>query len=85
MVSTSTCAVLINNSKDDPYTAVTSINNKIISHMICHNATWPKNKIQTNKQTNRNVITEHNGWYHMLPTGTYIHVSKEWDVHIHTI
>lgn len=53
--------------------------------MICHNATWPKNKIQTNKQTNRNVITEHNGWHYMLPTGTYIHVSKEWDVHIHTI
>lgn len=45
--------------------------------MICHNATWPKNKIQTNKQTNRNVITEHNGWYHMLPTGTYIHVLNE--------
>lgn len=27
----STCAVLINNSKDDPYIAVTSINNDKIS------------------------------------------------------
>lgn len=54
--------------------------------MICHNAHDPKIRYKlTNKQTNRNVIIEHNGWHHMLPTGTYIHVLNEWDVHIHTI